>query len=119
MLESGNAAVFTAGVRGDVPVQACEALVTVRFWGLPDSWGQSHFTCCTLTGQFQFLFNFFNAIFKMSHMGAPPCMLALRCSENGLIKFKVMPTFPQSILADSPGLCLFPQIQTIDTHKQQ
>lgn len=34
MLESGNAAVFTAGVRGNVAVQACDALFSLGFAGL-------------------------------------------------------------------------------------
>lgn len=68
MLESGNAAVFTAGVRGDVPVQACDALVTVRF-GV--CWIVEHKVTARaahLLANFNFVL-FFNAIFSV-HVGS-------------------------------------------------
>lgn len=49
MLESGNAAVFTAGVRDNARVRAL--LIVLFTFGFLDCKAQSPVTCCTLTGQ--------------------------------------------------------------------
>lgn len=72
MLESGNAAVFTAGVRGNVPVQACDALVTVRF-GV--CWIVEHKVTARaahLLANFIFFF-FFDAILKSTWQQLRTC----------------------------------------------